>query len=92
MGALDGGNERLRVGGGNDDGIDAAGDHLLDEVHLLGEVGLVLDTVDDQIVVGGVGGLMGLGAVGHGFEELVGQRLHHERYLRLGGVWGRGFG
>ena len=70
--------ERLRVGRSDDDGIDAPCDHLLDEGDLLGEVGLVADAVDDEIEVGGVVTVVGLGTLGHGLEEFVGERLHDE--------------
>ena len=72
------GHERARVRGSDHDRLHALRDHLLDQRDLLGDVGLVADAVDDQLVLGCVGGLVLLGAVGHGDEELVGERLHHQ--------------
>ncbi len=87
------GHERARIGGGNHDGIHALGQHLLDERHLLRDVALVPDAVDDEVVLAGARGLVLPRAVGHGDEELVGERLHHERDARTrdraGGSSGR---
>jgi hypothetical protein len=74
----------LRVGRRDHQRVDLGDDHLLDQLDLGGGVLLVLDAVGDQVVLGGVGLLVLLGAVLHGQEELVGERLHHQRHLRLG--------
>ena len=50
---------------------------------LAAQVALVLDAVDDQLVILGVLGLVLAGTFGHRREELVGQRLHHQRDPRL---------
>ena len=40
----------FRVGRRDDDRINPLRHHLLDQIHLLGQVGLVLDAVDDEVV------------------------------------------
>jgi hypothetical protein len=75
--------ERFRVRRRNHDRIDLLRDHLLDEVHLLGQIRFVPDAVHDQLVVGGVRRLMPPGSFRHRAEELVRQRLHDECDLRL---------
>ena len=48
-----------------------------------GGIGLVLDAVGDQVELRRVVFLIVLRAGLHGQEELVGERLHHQRDLRL---------
>ncbi|MNE24938.1 hypothetical protein D3C80_1182500 [compost metagenome] len=76
---------------GNDQGVDPGNDHLLDNANLVAGIGLVLDAVGNQLEFAGVVFLVGLGAVFHGQEELVGEGFHHQRHFRLG-VVGLGLG
>ena len=55
---LENGDQRLGIRRGDDDGVDLPRDHLFDKVHLLGEIGLVLDAVNQQVIGGGVGFMM----------------------------------
>ena len=82
-GRLDHGHQRLGVGRGQHDGADLLRHGLFDHLDLRCRVGLVLDAVGHQRVFLGMGLLVRLGAVFHGAEELVGQRLHDERDLGL---------
>ena len=77
------GDEGARVGGREDDRLHAARDHLLDELDLPRDVLLVLDAGGDELVRVGVRRLVLARAVLHGLEELVRERLHHERDDRL---------
>ena len=49
---------------------------LLDDADLFTGIGFVLDAVGNQLEIVRVGFLVVLGAVFHGAEEFVGQRLH----------------
>ena len=81
LGVLEDHYQRFRVRGRDDNGIDLLRDHLFDQIHLFGEVGLVLDAVHDEVIPAGVGGLVALRALRHRAEEFIRQRLHHERDL-----------
>jgi hypothetical protein len=83
LGFLADGHERLRVGRGDDDGIDSLGDHLLDEIDLASDIELILDAVGHKLVRVGVGLLMRARAILHGDEEFVGERLHDQRDARF---------
>ncbi len=71
--------QRLGIGRRDHQCVDPGNDHLLDDADLAGGIGLVLDAVGNQFEPVGMLLLVGLGAVLHGQEELVRQRLHHQR-------------
>src|SRR5471030_84079 len=71
----------------DDQSIDLVHNHLLDDANLVTRVRFVLDAVGDQVKIGGVFFLVGLGAVFHGQEEFVGQGFHDQGNFRFfGGV------
>ena len=75
--------------GASDERLHVARDHLLDDLDLPGDVLLVLDAGGHQLVRVGVCCLVRARAVLHRLEELVGERLHHERDDRFGRHRGR---
>ena len=70
--------EGLRIRRRNHNRVDSSRDHLFDQPHLAGQIPLVLDAVDDELVLVRMSPLMFLGAAGHGREELVRERLHDQ--------------
>ncbi|MNE35394.1 hypothetical protein D3C80_1291520 [compost metagenome] len=63
--------------------IDLGQDHLLDDTRLACGVGFILDAVGDEVEFAGVIFLVGLGAVFHCQEELVGQGFHDQCDFRF---------
>eukprot|EP01136_Pigoraptor_vietnamica_P019966 Opistho-1_new@68218 len=87
-GFLDHRHHGLGIGRCDNQRIDLRQNHLLDDAGLASGIGLVLDAIGDQVEIGGVFFLVGLGAVFHGQEEFVGQGFHDQRdfgfFRRLG--------
>ncbi len=83
-GFLDDRYQRFRIGGSDHQAVDLGNDHLFDDLDLVRGVLFVLDAIGNQVILGGVGFLMFLGAVFHGQEKFIGQRFHHQRNLRFG--------